>query len=69
MNYNMFSVIGIVISMYVGTRMVELIDERTAARKSYGFIGVCAALTLMAAAGAFLYFIFGSLPDLGSLSI
>jgi len=64
MNYSVFSVIGIVISMYVGTRMIEILDERNAEKKNLGFIGLCAILTLPAAAGAFLYFIFVSMPDL-----
>ena len=67
MNYNVFSIIGIVISMYVGTRMIEILDKRNTEKKNLGFIGLCAILTLLAAAGGFLYFIFSSLPDFGSL--
>lgn len=65
----MLQIIGIMIGMYIVTRMLELVDERGVSNKKFGPIGVIAILTMLIAAGGVIYFILGpnSFPELSGL--
>jgi len=60
----MIGVLGLMVGMYILTRMVELLDDRNAKGKNLGVTGVFAALTMLATICAMIYFILG--PDLAS---
>jgi hypothetical protein len=58
----MIGILGLIVGMYVLTRMIELLDGRNIKGKNLGVAGVFAILTMLATICAMIYFILG--PDL-----